>query len=242
LREAQIFEQWYGKKHDQTRLLSEFVYGIAEIHREKIRNAQFIACGGCEATAIILSLYPLTSNHLIELHGAIADVKIGSSAAGSKASGSSHHPERHGLLRSYKPTGHRHEAEIQQELGISVEMSSTAVNIVRGILATIHVQLKEEVTEKDVWRAYRKVYGKEPFIRLIKQRHGLYRYPEPKILWGTNYCDIGFEKSGGSNRLVVLSAIDNLVKGTAGQAVQCMNLMLGFPEETGLAFPGLHPI
>ena len=96
--------------------------------------------------------------------------------------------------------------------------------------------------EKDVWKAYRKIYGKELFIRIVKSKRGLYRYPEPKILWGTNYCDIGFEKDEKSNRLVIISAIDNLVKGTAGQAIQAMNIMYGFDEALGLNFSGLHPV
>jgi len=224
------------------RLSDESVYGLAELNRDKIKKANFVSGGGCEATAIMLALYPLVKEKIIIFDRIIADIKIGSSAAGSNASSSSHHPERHGVLRSYKPTGHRHQEEIRSELGVGVEMSATAVNLVRGILATIHARVKAGVGEKEIWQAYRKVYGNEPFIRLVKQKRGLYRYPEPKILWGTNYCDIGFEKDVESDRLVVISAIDNLVKGTAGQVVQALNIMFGFDETTGLSFPGLHPV
>lgn len=224
------------------RLSKDSVYGLAELNRTKIKKASLVSGAGCEATTIILVLHPLIKENLISKRGIIADVKIGSSAAGNRPSSSSHHPERHGVLRSYKATGHRHQLEVKQELGVDVAMSATAVNIVRGILATIHTNLKKGVGEKDVWKAYRKIYGNEPFIRVVKQKTGLYRYPEPKILWGTNYCDIGFEKSAESSRLVVMSAIDNLVKGTAGQAIQAMNLMFGFEETLGLDFPGLHPI
>jgi N-acetyl-gamma-glutamyl-phosphate/LysW-gamma-L-alpha-aminoadipyl-6-phosphate reductase len=112
--------------------------------------------------------------------------------------------------------------------------------MVRGILMTAHVFLKDGITELDVWKAYRKEYGNEPFIRIVKEKSGIYRFPEPKILSGTNFCDIGFELDG--NRLVVIGAIDNLMKGAAGQAVQAMNVMLGFDERAGLEFTGLHPI
>lgn len=223
------------------RLSKDFVYGLAELHRDKLRKARLVACGGCEATAIILALYPLVKHGLLQGE-AIADVKIGSSAAGGKPSAATHHPERQGVLRSYKPTNHRHQAEVEQELGRSVEMSATAVNLVRGVLVTIHTRLAQDKTEKDVWQAYRRVYGREPFIRMVKASRGLYRYPEPKLIWGTNFCDIGFERDADSSRLVVLSSIDNLGKGTAGQAVQAMNIMFGFPETMGLEFSGLHPI
>lgn len=240
LNDETAFNHWYGE-HSQPELLEKFTYGITELHREDLKSASYIACAGCEATAINLALYPLVKQNLIETD-VIADVKIGSSAAGNRGTDASHHPERQNVLRSYKPSHHRHQAEVNQELGVNLEISATAVNLVRGILATIHTRLKDGVTEKDVWKAYRAVYKDEPFIRIVKQSRGLYRFPEPKILWGTNFCDIGFEKSKDSNRLIVISAIDNLVKGTAGQAVQAMNVMFGFDEETGLEFSGLHPV
>jgi N-acetyl-gamma-glutamyl-phosphate/LysW-gamma-L-alpha-aminoadipyl-6-phosphate reductase len=112
--------------------------------------------------------------------------------------------------------------------------------MVRGILVTAHLFVKDGITEKDIWKTYRGAYGQEPFIRIVKERQGLYRYPEPKILVGSNYCDIGFELAG--DRLVVISAIDNLMKGAAGQAMHAMNVMCGFEETRGLEFSGLHPI
>ena len=134
-----------------------------------------------------------------------------------------------------------------QELGrrtntVRIHFSATAIDLVRGILATAHVFLKEPLEEKDIWKLYREAYGDEPFIRIVKDREGIHRLPEPKLLIGTNYCDIGFEKDPHSNRLVVMSAIDNLMKGAAGQAVQAFNIMNGWPETTGLEFAGLHPI
>ena len=114
--------------------------------------------------------------------------------------------------------------------------------MVRGVLATSHVFLNDSLEEKDIWKIYRSTYGDEPFIRIVKEAQGIYRMPEPKLLWGTNYCDVGFQKDPGSNRLVVVSAIDNLMKGAAGQAVQAFNIMYGFEETAALEFPGLHPV
>jgi N-acetyl-gamma-glutamyl-phosphate/LysW-gamma-L-alpha-aminoadipyl-6-phosphate reductase len=132
---------------------------------------------------------------------------------------------------------------MKQELpGPAIHFSATSIEMVRGILATCHVFLSADITEKDVWKIFREDYAHEPFIRIVKERSGIHRYPEPKLLVGTNYCDIGFERDPDSNRLVVISAIDNLMKGAAGQAVQNFNLMLGLAETTGLEFPGLHPI
>jgi len=211
-----------------------------------IKKASFISCGGCNATASILGLYPLFKYNLIKSNEAIIEVKVGSSEAGRKFSLSSHHPERSGSIRSYMPVNHRHTGEIIQELSINepaiIHFSATSVEIVRGLLATCHVFLRSNLTEKDIWKIYREEYGNEPFIRIIKSKDGIYRYPEPKLLTGTNYCDIGFELDPVHNRLVVLSAIDNLVKGSAGQAVQSMNLIFGFEEIVGLEFCGLHPI
>lgn len=240
------FENWYHQKHENPEMLSKFAYGIAELHRNQIKKASYVSCGGCEATVSILALYPLIKHNLIE-ERIIIDAKMSSSQAGLKPSFSSHHPERAGVVRSYKPTGHRHTAEIIQELSpfqkkLDVAITATALDIVRGLLVTIHTVPKKSITEKEVWKAYRSEYGEEPFIRIVKERQGNYRFPEPKILQGTNFCDIGFEMDQVSKRLVVIAAIDNLVKGTAGQAVQAMNIMFGFPETLALEFPGLHPV
>ena len=183
----------------------------------------------------------MASRGLIE--SAVVEVKVGSSERGRRPSLSTHHPERSGVVRSFSPTGHRHQAEIRQELGkFDLHFSATAIDMVRGVLSTAHVFLNEELTERDVWKIYRETYRDEPFIRLVKDRRGVVRYPEPKLLAGTNLCDVGFEKDPISNRLVVISAIDNLMKGAAGSAVQSMNLMLGLDETSGLDFVGLYPI
>lgn len=246
LKNPDEYEKWYGHKHACPELLNDFVYGIPELHREEMKKSNFISSAGCNATASILGLYPLFKNGLVEEDRTVIEVKVGSSEGGNKVNEGSHHPERSGVVRSYMPTQHRHTAEILQELSfgkkINIHFSATAIDIVRGLLATCHVFLKDNLQEKDIWKIYREAYGNEPFIRIVKESEGIYRYPEPKLLSGTNYCDIGFKRDEFSNRLVVISAIDNLMKGAAGQALQAFNIMHGFDEKTGLEFPGLHPI
>ncbi len=247
LKNPSTFAHWYRTAHLLPELLPRFIYGIAELRRKELKKATYAACAGCEATVSILTLYPLVKHRLIEVDRIIVDAKMSSSQGGNTPSLASHHPERHGVVRSYKPTDHRHSAEIEQELSvyddhIRVSVSATTIEMVRGLLVTIHVVPKGDVTEKDVWTAYRTEYQNEPFIRIVKEREGIYRYPEPKLLIGTNYCDIGFALSKRENRLVAIGAIDNLGKGTAGQGVQAMNIMLGFDERAGLSFPGIHPV
>jgi LysW-gamma-L-alpha-aminoadipyl-6-phosphate/LysW-L-glutamyl-5-phosphate reductase len=248
LKNEAAWRAWYGIKHEAPRFLPEFVPGIPELYADRIRGARWIAGPGCEAIVSTLCLLPFIRRRMIRGNGIVIDAKMGSSQAGGKPSAASHHPERAGALRSYKPTGHRHAAEIEQALAefdpeISVGISATAVEMVRGILVTIHARVADPaLTERDFWTALREEYASRPFVRIVKQARGLYRYPEPKILQGTNFCEIGFEKEARGDRLVILGAIDNLVKGTSGNAVQCMNLMHGWPETTGLEFPGLHPV
>ena len=240
LRDSSAYENWYGSVHGCPQKLADFVYGIPELHRAEMKDARRISGAGCNATATILALHPLYQAGVVE--SAVVEVKAGSSQGGNAVSEGSHHPERSGAVRSYKPTAHRHLGEIQQELGAdNIHFSATSIEMVRGILATCHVFLNQDLQEKDVWKIYRGAYGDEPFIRIVKERSGIHRYPEPKILAGSNYCDIGFERDPHSNRLVVISALDNLVKGAAGQAVQAFNIAQGFDETVGLEFPGLHP-
>jgi LysW-gamma-L-alpha-aminoadipyl-6-phosphate/LysW-L-glutamyl-5-phosphate reductase len=241
LKDADGYRQWYGVDHTEPDKLGDFVYGNVELHRQEMKQARYISGAGCNATATILPLWPLFKEGVVDTaRPVIAEAKCGSSEGGNSASEASHHPERSGCVRSYRPTGHRHIAEMEQELGNPIHFSATSIEMVRGILVTAHLFVRDGITEKDIWKTYRQVYGQEPFIRIVKERQGLYRYPEPKILAGSNYCDIGFELQGG--RLVVISAIDNLMKGAAGQAVHAMNVMCGFAETRGLEFTGLHPI
>lgn len=243
LSDAAAYEQWYVHAHLRPELLSSFVYGIPELHRERMRSAKKVSSAGCNATATILALHPLVSVGLIDPERVTVEVKVGSSEAGAKATASSHYSERANVVRSFKPTGHRHTAEIEQELGLKdVAFSATSIGLVRGVLATCHAYLKDETSLRDLLKAYRQVYADSPFVRLVTERTGNYRYPEPKLLWGTNYCDIGLELDERSGRVVVISAIDNLVKGAAGQAIQALNIMHGYDETLGLEFAGMHPI
>jgi N-acetyl-gamma-glutamyl-phosphate/LysW-gamma-L-alpha-aminoadipyl-6-phosphate reductase len=249
LRDPERYSHWYGAPHAAPAWIERFVYGLPELHRAEIRGAHYVSGVGCNATATILGLYPLFAADLVDRSRDIfVEVKVGSSEGGRRESPGSHHPERSGAVRSFAPTGHRHTAEVVQELSLggpepTVHFSGTAIELVRGVLATGHAFLSDpSITERDLWKAYRSVYGDEPFVRIVKERQGIYRYPEPKILAGSNYCDVGFALDEDTGRVVTISAIDNLVKGAAGSAVQCMNLMCGFEETAGLTFSGLHPI
>jgi len=248
LKNPDDYVKWYGWEHVHPELLKEAVYGLPEFHRQEIKTARLVACPGCMATATILGLAPLIKADFIEKNRIVVDAKIGSSGAGSKPSIASHHAERFGGVRAYKTVGHRHIAEIEQELNmltnepLTISFSSHAVNMVRGILTTIHVFPKKPVTIKEIWKMYRSQYEGEPFIRFVKYLKGPYQLPDPKVVLGTNFCDIGFELDPHANRLVILSAIDNMIKGAAGQGVQCLNIILGIDEKTGLESMGFHPM
>ncbi len=250
LKNPELYPVYYDYEHPRIDLLEKSAYGIPEINREEIKNADLVACPGCLATSGIFGLAPIVKYEAFNLENIIVDTKIGSSAAGDSPSSSSHHPERSGVVRAYKPTNHRHTVEIEQELSkiakkpVKIALSNHAVDIVRGILATIHVWLSDDqpIAEKDIWQMFREFYQNEYFVRLVRDRKGIYRFPDPKVIVGTNFCDLGFELDVHLPRLVILSAIDNLMKGASGSAVQSFNVMLGIDEKTGLDFPGFHPI
>lgn len=244
LRDAALYERFYAEKHKAPAWLDKFVYGLPELHREEMKTASYISGVGCNATAANLALYPLVKAGLLDTTRAIiVDIKVGSSEAGASPNSGSHHPERSGVIRTFSAYGHRHTAEVIQELGLQeVHLSMTSVDLVRGALAAAHAFIKPGVVEKDLWRAYRSWVESEPFVRLVKDKRGIYRVPEPKILAGSNYADVGFELDPASGHVVAMAAIDNLMKGAAGSAVQAMNLICGFDETAGLEFPGLHPI
>jgi LysW-gamma-L-alpha-aminoadipyl-6-phosphate/LysW-L-glutamyl-5-phosphate reductase len=244
LREPEVYAARYGQAHAAPDWLGRFTYGLPEINREAIRGARYASGVGCNATAAILALLPALRAGLLQPDQRIfVDLKAGSSEGGASPSAASHHPERSGAVRSFAPTRHRHEAEVSQALGTeAVHLSVTSIELVRGILATAHAWTREGVAEKDIWRAYRSAYGQEPFVRIVHDRGGIYRHPEPKLLAGTNLADVGWELDPDSGRFVALAAIDNLGKGAAGSAVQCMNLMTGWPETAGLEFGGYHPL
>ena len=244
LRDPEAYARWYGAAHPASEWLARFVYGLPELHRAAIREACYVSGVGCNATAAILALLPLVRAGLIDpARDVVVEVKVGSSEGGAQPGAASHHPERSGAVRSFAPTGHRHTAEVVQATGLQrVHLSVTSVELVRGALATAHIFPREPLSEKDLWRLYRAAYSAEPFVRIVRERQGIYRLPEPKILAGSNYADVGFALDETTGRVVSVCAIDNLMKGAAGNAVQCMNLMCGFDERAGLEFPGLHPI
>ena len=244
LREAALYQKWYGEQHAAPEWLNKFVYGLPELHRAEMATASYISGVGCNATAGNLALLPLVKADLLDSSSPIfIEIKVGSSESGAEGNAGSHHAERANVIRTFSAFGHRHTAEVIQELGLSeVSLTMTAVDLVRGVLATAHAKVKQSVTTKDLWKAYRAVANENPFLRVVKEQRGIYRVPEPKILAGTNYADLGFELDDSNGHVVAMCAIDNLMKGASGSAVQCMNLMMGWEETTGLEFMGLHPI
>jgi N-acetyl-gamma-glutamyl-phosphate/LysW-gamma-L-alpha-aminoadipyl-6-phosphate reductase len=244
LRDPAVYQQWYGEAHAAPEWLGRFVYGLPELRRAEIAKANYVSGVGCNATAGNLALLPLVKADLIDPAAAIIlEIKVGSSEGGAEQNPGSHHPERSSVIRTFSPFGHRHTAEVIQELGLAnVSLTMTAVDLVRGVLATAHATVKPGVTTKDLWKAYRAAAAGNPFLRIVKEQRGIYRVPEPKILAGSNYADLGFDLDEGNGHVVSMCAIDNLMKGASGSAVQCMNLMLGLDETTGLGFAGLHPI
>ncbi len=243
LADSAAYEKWYGAAHPKPELLKDFVCGIPELHSAKLKKAAKIAIAGCTATAAILALAPLVQAKLIDLEKIVLDIKTGSSGSGNKPNIGSHHPERAGIIRSYKLAGHRHTGEVVSQLGLSTipGYSVTSVPTVRGIVCHAHTFPVKDLTNKDLWQLYRDFYGKQPFVRLVAEPSGPHALPEPKILSGTNYCDIGWVLDKNSGQLVIVTALDNLMKGAAGQAIQAANLACGFDETTGLEFLGLHP-
>jgi LysW-gamma-L-alpha-aminoadipyl-6-phosphate/LysW-L-glutamyl-5-phosphate reductase len=242
------YDKWYGWQHPHPELLSKSVFGVPELHREEIKKSQLVSCPGCMAVTSILGLYPLIKKNLIDTEHIIVDSKIGSSGAGAGTVSGTHHAMRSGVIRPYKPAKHRHTGEIEQELSqaagskIKVSMSPHAVDIVRGILCTNHVFLKQPLSEMDLWKIYREQYQNEKFVRLIRDKKGFYKFPDPKFVVGSNFCDVGFDIDEDNNRVVVLSASDNLMKGAAGSAIQNMNVMAGFNEMDGIAQTPLTPV
>ena len=236
--DVKVYERYYTK-HESP--MVKGVYGMPELHRAEIKRARLVANPGCYPTAAILSLTPLVKQHLIDLNHIVIDAKTGTSGAGAAPSEVTHHPLTGVNIRAYAATTHRHAPEIDQELsklaGRKVEAHFTPhlIPIVRGILSTAHVFLRKSISKKTLLGLYRKFYAREPFVRVLEE------LPQVNFVVGSNYCDIGLELDAAGKRLVVVSAIDNLVKGASGQAIQNMNLMFGFDETKGLEVPALRP-
>jgi N-acetyl-gamma-glutamyl-phosphate reductase common form len=238
LRDRALFEQHYGREHTAMEAQAGFVYGLTETNREAIKSARCISNPGCFATATLLGLAPLVSRHLLSGR-VVVDAKTGSSGSGAKAAANTHHPQRMNSFYAYKPFTHQHVPEIEQELravgGWSSELvfMTHSLPVARGIFASIYAELSEELSAEDVRRVFADFYGDSFFVRLVAG--------SPDINWvkTTNFCDIGLAVR--ARHLVVFSALDNLVKGAAGQAVQNMNLMFGLDEKTGLLLTGSNP-
>ncbi len=242
------YDKWYGFTHPNPDLLKKFTFGLPEINRELIKSSNYVSTPGCTALTSILALAPLVNTNIIDNNDIIIDAKVGSSGAGVKPTIASHHAHRYGVIRPYKPYAHRHTAEINQELSklsdthVTASLSVHSVNLVRGMLCTSYTHIKNTINEVDIWKNFRQFYSDSPFIRFIRDKKGLYRYPDPKILIGSNFCDIGFAYDKSASRLIVMSSSDNLIKGAAGTAVQNMNLMSNFEETESLWTPGIYPL
>ncbi|MBX7215196.1 MAG: N-acetyl-gamma-glutamyl-phosphate reductase, partial [Thermoflexales bacterium] len=248
LRDGAAYARWYGGPHPAPAWVERFVYGLPELTRDALKGAAYASGVGCNATATNLALMPLARAGLLDpAMPVIADLKVGSSESGATATDASHHPERSGAVRPYAPAGHRHTAEVEQMLATlgttvnGVHMSVTSIEMVRGASAAVHAFVRQPVADKDLWKAFRACYRDEPFVRIVKTGSGIFRLPEPKTLAGSNWADVGFAISEGGRKVTLFCAIDNLMKGAAGSAVQCLNVMRGFDERAGLEFPGLHP-
>jgi LysW-gamma-L-alpha-aminoadipyl-6-phosphate/LysW-L-glutamyl-5-phosphate reductase len=253
LRDPQAYPRLYGTEHVAPDRLADFVTGCPELFRDELRDAKRISVPGCMANAAMLALAPLAG-----MIGPAVQITAltGSSGAGSMSTADSH-ADRSRAMRVYAPVSHRHEAEIAQLTGLDVRMSVTAVEAVRGAQVVCHAtaaqttgaqatgvqttgaQATGTLTERDLRQAYRARYGGEPFVRIVAHKQGAYRLPDPKILLGSNFCDIGFAAEG--DRVTVIAALDNLMKGGSGNAMQCLNVRMGWPERLGLEFPGLYP-
>ncbi|MGZ7117494.1 MAG: N-acetyl-gamma-glutamyl-phosphate reductase [Methanobacterium sp.] len=231
-----VYEKWYGLKHSAP---IEAVYGLPEIYRDKIKKSNLVANPGCFPTGAILATLPLVKENLAG--NIIIDSKTGVSGAGIKPTDVTHFPNCSDNVIPYAVTTHRHMPEIQQEVskGGNVKVSFTPhlVPVIRGIITTVHTFLKEDVDSKDVKKAYESFYNGEPFVRILD----LDEIPRLSAVRGSNYCDIGCFQIDPNDRIVIISAIDNLVKGASGQAIQNMNIMFGFEETESIDVIGLHP-
>jgi len=241
LRSLDTHKKWYGIDHKDPALLDEAVYGLPEIHRKEIREARIVANPGCFPTSVTLGLVPAVRAGIVDTSTLIADCKTGVSGAGFHLNGRFHFPECHDNLNAYKVTGHKHVPEIDQELGLLAgsEIRITFVPHLlpasRGILSTLYATLNDPKPAAEIQSLYEKAYENEPFVRVLPLGEECCL----KGVQGSNFCDLSVHVDERVRRLIVTSAIDNLVKGASGQAVQNMNLMLGFEETAGLLQPGL---
>ena len=243
IKDVKVYEKWYGIEHKSPQFIEEAVYGLCEVNRDKVKGARLIDNPGCYTTCSILTAYPLAKEGIIDMRTLIVDAKSGTSGAGRGAKVPNLFCEVNENMKAYGVASHRHTPEIEEQLGyasgenVTISFTPHLVPMNRGILATEYATLKKDVTGEEVKAIYDKYYADEKFVRVLGE--GV--CPETKWVEGSNYVDIGFKLDPRTNRIVMMGAIDNLVKGAAGQAVQNMNLLFGLPESEGLELVPMFP-
>lgn len=243
IKDAAVYEEWYGIEHKAKQYLDEAVYGLCEINREAVKKARLVANPGCYPTCSILSIYPLLKEGLIDPSTVIIDAKSGTSGAGRGAKVDNLFCEVNENIKAYGVATHRHTPEIEQELSlaagepVTISFTPHLVPMQRGILVTAYASLKREVTWEEVKEVYDRYYDKERFVRVLDQDV----CPQTRWVEGSNYVDVGFKIDPRTKRIIMMGAMDNLVKGAAGQAVQNMNLAFGLDEAEGLRMAPLFP-
>ncbi|WP_329544256.1 N-acetyl-gamma-glutamyl-phosphate reductase [Streptomyces sp. NBC_01356] len=248
IRTPELHDRWYPKVKRRTDLADRFVYGVPELIGDQLADAALISLPGCYATAITLGLAPLTLGLGLNLKTVVVDGKSGSSGGGLQLRTSDLHPFRSGAITPYSPTGHRHAAEVGDFLERgkpgtigSLSMSAYGVSHVRGLLTSSYVFTDDPVDQRELQRAYIRYYKDHRFVRVRRHAETLIPVPDPQAVLGSNYCDVTALHDEEGGRIVVLAALDNLVKGAAGQAVQAANIRFGLPEETGLTMQPVMP-
>jgi N-acetyl-gamma-glutamyl-phosphate reductase len=242
IRDLSVYEAWY-RKHVSAELIPEAVYGLPELYREEIRSARLLANPGCYPTSVILGLAPALRSGLVDPSSVIADSKSGASGAGREPLLASMYCEVSGGFKAYKVGGHRHTPEIEQELGrlagepMTISFTPHLLPLKRGILSTLYAKLVRDISAEDAVALYREFFKNEPFVRICRPG----QFPNISSIAGSNFCDIGVTVDKRTNRLIVVSVIDNLIKGASGQAIQNMNIMYNLPEDSGLPRAGLYP-
>ena len=237
--DPKVYKEFYGNDHPAPDLLGESVYGLPEIYRAKIPDAKLVACPGCYPTSILLPLLPLIREKVVSLASILVTSLSGVTGAGRKVETDYLFAECNESIRPYGVPKHRHLSEIEEQLStfagekVTIQFTPHLVPVNRGIISTIYVDPSKEIDADSIASIYQKAYGDEPFVRLL----GAERFPDTKNVSGTNFIDIAWRLDSRTGRAILMSSIDNIVKGASGQAIQCFNLMRGYPETIGLQIP-----